>query len=158
MVLKRKISNIDTQVLRLNLYQLLCYFTASERIAKNKTFINLIDEFQDEQITILLITIASIVRTIDNRNNRYLIRYLDKTKCGFLIKNEKTISLDLRDACNKILHADTFKVDIFNIDNTRQIKPYINLYGKGQDGIEWRAKIDIFDFVDVINGYVVSFF
>jgi len=159
MVLKRKVNNFDTQILRLELYRLLCYFVASEGIANKTEISNLVGEFQDDQITIGLISIASMIRIIDDRNKRYLEKYKNKTICGYLIdKNNKKIELNLRMACNKILHANQIKFDILSRDNTMQIKPKINLYGKEASGSEWMTKIDIFKFVDVINGYVLLFF
>jgi hypothetical protein len=155
MIIKRKVHKFDTQTLRLELYRLLCYFMTSEHIADKESLSPLIDDFQDDQIVITLITIASTVRFIDDSNGRYLTRYKGKTKFGTKIDSQgKKHNLDIRDACNKILHAEEIKFEIFNKQNFRKIKPKINLYGKELDGSRYRAKIDILNFVDIIDGFV----
>jgi hypothetical protein len=56
--------------------------------------------------------------------------------------------LDLREACNKIIHADLFNWIVFGTSETNNegLAPRVNLYGK-RGKKKWRASIDILKFI-----------
>jgi len=142
----------DTQTLRLELYRLLCYFIASERLAKEEPiFEEFLDEFQKDQIKTILITTAITVRVIYDRDRKHLKEF---TKCGKLHigsgRKKEVKNLDLREACNKIIHAEDIKFELFDKDYPKKIKPFVNLYGV-QEKVRWKAIINIIEFVKKIE-------
>jgi hypothetical protein len=85
---------------------------------------------------------------------------LDREHCGLLWsnwKNRKKKSkkvLTLREACNKIIHADDVRLNLVIPDAKRNpdeeggyIRPNVYLYGK-QGSNAWRAKLSIMDFIE----------
>jgi len=81
-----------------------------------------------------------------------------KTNCGKLYPNwprqkKKVEVLSLREACNKIIHAETMNEDLVVPDRARNpdyegayLRPRVYLYsGKGKQ--HWRAILSIVDFV-----------
>jgi hypothetical protein len=147
----------DNQILKFELYKLLCFIKADEFIENEASrFYDLIAEFSDDQIILLLISIAINVRIIDDRDKNYLTKY--DTGCGklYINVNKTKKPLDLRNACNKIIHAKKIRYEV-NKDNKRL--PFIHLYGneknyKTRIDEKWKATIDLYKFIEVINNYV----
>ena len=112
----------DVQAFRLDLYRLLCCFYASggfSRLRDTGDFSarelgEVGGEFEEFEITRLLVSIAASVRVIQDRD-RELFKKL-KTNCGRLIPDlrhpRKYEPLPLREACNKIIHAKRFNFDV----------------------------------------------
>ena len=93
-----------------------------------------------------LIYSAIKIRMIDdqywtNKSNRIY----DK-RVGDLIIESKTLELDLREACNKIIHADKIKF-YKDFNNHKNIIEYA---GKDQKNNDWVANINISEYC--ING------
>lgn len=59
--------------------------------------------------------------------------------------------LPLIQACHKILHASDINFDLTDTRNIRSgwLRPYVWLHGEKQ-GVHWRAKINIFKFIEAV--------
>ena len=147
----------DTQVLRLELYRLLTSILASEHAHEDSSHITLFHEFQEDQIIISLITIATTVRIIDDREQRYLNRF--NTECGQITtwrnKKRETGTLKLREACNKIIHAKKVRFEIFDASNRQRLKPIIHFYGV-QDQKKWKATLELLEFIEKVEAFVYT--
>ena len=124
-----------------------CYHLAAMAIASRQirevfipptdADIHLFYAYEDQEIHQALIYVAIQLRMIDDiliQNNRN--REFVETEIGFL--NETDI-LTLRDACNKIIHAEEIEVGLPS-------SPEIILHGS-KSGDPWKAKFAILDFV-----------
>lgn len=147
----------DTQVLRLELYRLLTSILAGEHAYQDSNHITLFDEFQEDQIIIALITIATTVRIIDDREKRYLNRF--NTECGQITtwrnKKRETGILKLREACNKIIHAKKVRFEVFDSLNSERLKPIVHFYGV-QDKKKWKATVELLKFIEKVEGFVYT--
>lgn len=135
----------------LELYRLLTIFLASKNFAALLTnypgegldpFYKL-QEVESDEITRLLLSLAITARVIDDREQR--VFELIGSNCGELQKDiTKTESepLDLREACNKIIHAKKVRGDIDKVDGQTYLNGYMYLYGE-HGKTKWRAKLDI---------------
>jgi hypothetical protein len=147
--------HIETQNVRLDLYRLLSAFFASQEFANLSTgdgaydpIGSLADEFEESEIVRTLISIATSMRIADDQNNHYLDRY--NTDTGVLITDlnqpDQTVMLNLREACNKMIHATAVKFDIDENENFNEyLNPTIYLYGEKR-GVRWKAVLRISDF------------
>lgn len=108
-----------------------------------------IQEVEEDEITRLLLNLAITARVIDDRQDR--IFELAGSNCGQLEKRQKDGSvlnvevLNLREACNKIIHAAKVRFDIEEEAGQPYLNPYIYLYGE-QNGKSWKAVLDIIAF------------
>ena len=105
----------EMETTRLDLYRLLNQFLASEHISNlceddawfNEA-IGHLDHYFENETTRILLSSAVLARVIDDRDNH--LKDFD-TKCGELITDltnpNNVIDLNLREACNKIIHATT---------------------------------------------------
>ena len=152
----------DEDTLRLDLYRLLSCFYASADFARlalregsREKVAELAGDYQEFEVTRLLVTIAATVRVVQDRDKDIVPNV--KTKCGSLFPDagsRKSKPLSLRDACNKIIHARKFNFDVRKIrirdgHITRiqhALNPVMHLYGE-QDGVHWKATLDILGFV-----------
>jgi hypothetical protein len=152
---------LDPEPLALDLYRLLCMVVADRPIAKlserSWALPFLQDRYRRSEITHALVSSAIALRIwLDQRDSREYDNF--KTKCGKLYPNwpkqkNKVDNLTLREACNKIVHADDIRFDIVVPDrahnpdeNGNYLRPHIYLYGvKGNR--RWRAKLSIIEFV-----------
>jgi len=147
----------DVEITRLDLYRLLNQFLASKVLSeycKKDQWLNhamySLDHFFEIEATRILLSSAVIARVIDDRDNH--LKKLD-TSCGDLIPDldfpEKTVVLNLREACNKIIHATTIKydveVDVHGYDQ-RHFNPCIYYYGS-RNGKKWKAILNVVDYV-----------
>lgn len=138
----------------LELYRLLTIFLASKNFATLLTndpgvgfdpFYQL-QEVESDEITRLLLSLAITARVIDDRENRVL--ELIGSNCGEFqrdIQKSDTEILDLREACNKIIHAKKKRCDIDEINGQTYLNPFMYLYGE-QGPKHWKAKLDIVSF------------
>ena len=154
----------DYSLIQLDLYRLLCYFTASKVIVdisrkyENNLFNDSLRlEYEKSEISRIIINLAIIARNeLDNNNQAKSILYSDKLNIvGSISKNNDTdnIDLTLREACNKIIHCEYINWDLENpksISDYDGLNPFIYLYGNYMDQ-EWKATLNIFDF---INNYL----
>ncbi len=138
----------------LELYRLLTIFLASKSFATLLTnfpgegfdpFYKL-QEVESNEITRLLLSLAITARVIDDREQRIFERV--DSNCGELQRdvNKSNIeTLDLRKACNKIIHAKKVRGDIDEIKGQTYLNPFIYLYGE-HGTKNWKAKLDIVSF------------
>ena len=105
-----------------------------------------IQEVEQDEITRILLTLAVTARVVDDRERR--VFELVGSNCGTLQKDlsAQTIDvLDIRDACNKLIHAQTVHFDIEKLGIQSFLNPFIYLYGIFH-GKSWRAKLDVIKF------------
>ncbi len=153
----------DTQILRLDLYRILCHFFASRNFAELSTgdaawnpIAELADEFEESEIVRILVATSIYFRIFLDQNS--LRGDPSGADSGLLTpdlsKPDQSQTLDLREACNKIIHARDVRFDVDYFDG---YKPYLNpelhLYGD-KSGVKWKAVIRIVDFVRDINIYL----
>jgi len=144
--------NIENAILEL--YRLLTIFLASKQFAALLTkypgegfdpFYKL-QEVESDEITRLLLSLAITARVIDDREGRVFESV--GSNCGELQKDTDKPDvevLDLREACNKIIHAKKVRGDVDEIDGQTYLNPFIYLYGEyGKK--TWRVKLDIVSF------------
>lgn len=153
----------DPNAFRIDLYRLLTCFYSSITFARFGAHIDsdvvrdLQGEFEETEITRLLVSIAVSSRIMDDRDKRRTEKFT--LECGRLIpdlsKPETTEPLTLREACNKIIHASKFNWDAECLDKedarlpyptTRYVSPRMYLYGK-KGTQEWKAELDVTEFV-----------
>ena len=155
----------DVEIIRLDLYRLLNQFLASPLLSDmcdkdahlNHAMYSL-DHFFEIEATRILLSSAVIARVIDDRDN--MLKEFD-TGCGELIPNldnpNHILDLNLRGACNKIIHAKTIKYDIevgIQGYDQRVFKPYIYYYGsKGKT--KWKATLNVVDYIKRYTDNVV---
>lgn len=143
------------------LYQLACIFYGSQGFGafgdKYEWNNDLRRRFQEAEINRLLISIAASVR----RRNEDVFALPDEEKTyrgigqgqtpdsvGVLIKNiaesDKEYKLTLRDACNKIIHANKLNFD-YNEEVPRAggvLNPVVHCYGV-LSGKKWKATLNV---------------
>ena len=151
----------------LEVYRLLAIFLSSKNFADLITNypgegfdpIFKMQEGVEDEITRILLNLAIIARVIDDRETRILGSGM--YGCGeFQEKIEgATISpLGLREACNKIIHANKIRYDVENVNlSTTYLNPYIYLYGTSHNGKEWKATLDVVKFSKQYASFVSQF-
>ena len=154
----------NTQATIFELYRLMAIFFSSKKFAELRTGngerfdpITKIELGIEDEITRILLAIAITARVIDDRAGHGF--NIADASCGTLVRNTanvQLINLDLREACNKIIHAERVH---FDVDETEALQPYLQpfiyLYGH-QHNNEWKATIDVIEFaktyVTCVNG------
>ena len=151
--------NLDLKYIRLDLYRLLCYFESSKQISLLKESDDyffakkLSHEFMYDEISRILLSCAGIIRIIDDESEEDDDEFEEDLEeknpffCGTLEYKKKNYLLSLRDACNKIIHAQKINFDIEQIGENKYFLPKVFMYGYRQKE-EWKATIDIPKFVD----------
>jgi hypothetical protein len=138
----------------IELYRLLAIFLASKNFAKlcknypGEGFdpIHKIQEVEEDEITRILLSLAITARVVDDREN--IVFEQVSAGCGTIQKDilsEEVETLDLREACNKIIHAKSVKYDVEELNVQIYLNPFIYLYGSFQ-GKQWRVNLDIIKF------------
>ncbi len=101
----KPIANIT--IYRLDIYRLLSLLWADEKITKNDILQSLSNDHCESEVNRLLILTAVVTRQIlDNANDKY--KAIEGKKCGKFWHNypdEGDKHLDIRKACNMIIHA-----------------------------------------------------
>ena len=132
---------IAAEALDLELYTLGALFASRERIdkigKKRQRFRFLQDTFEFSELSRRLISVAVMLRShIDNRDAKA------DTSVGNFI-DETNRCLTLREACNKVIHAEDIE---FGCTESGQ-EAKIRLYGtRGEQA--WTVEIDIYDFIE----------
>lgn len=150
----------------LELHRLLALFLASKSFAALCTNypgegfdpIYKIQEVEEDEITRLLLYLAITARVINDREDS--VFELSGSNCGQLEKNgrDKDIEiLDLREACNKIIHAKKVRFDVEKDGEQTYLNPFIYLYGE-QNGKSWKATLDIVAFSKEYVSLVYEYF
>ncbi len=150
----------------IELHRLLAIFLASKNFAKlcknypGEGFdpIHKIQEVEEDEVTRILLSLAITARVIDDREDR-VFGFLG-SDCGTLQKNTENLeaeTLELREACNKIIHAKTVRFDVEELNVQQYLNPIIYLYGSTQ-GKEWRAQLDVIKFCKEYVSIVCKFY
>ncbi|MBW3696118.1 hypothetical protein EK599_10445 [Vibrio sp. T187] len=108
----------------------------------------------EPEITRLLISTTAIGRVIDDRESFLLSK--TSNYCGSIEVDGTSSPLNLREAFNKIIHADSFSLVIS--DNSAQfehLSPEIILHGK-QRSKEWNAHLDIVKYVREYSRHLIG--
>lgn len=137
-----------------DLHRLLAIFLASRHFAElcerypGEGFdpIHKIQEVEMDEITRILLNLAVTARVVDDREGR--VFELIGSNCGSLQKdlsNQETDVLEIREACNKLIHAENVRFDTEELGVQRYLNPTIYLYGTLQ-GKRWRAQLDVIKF------------
>ena len=144
-----------TETAILELYRLVAIFLASKNFAalrkgdpgEGHDSIYKLQECEEEEVTRILLVLAITARVIDDRESR--VYELVGTNCGMLQRDTSRSAeeeLTLREACNKIIHANKVRVDMEEDDKgQRYLNPYIYIYGQ-QGRAEWKATPDVIRF------------
>jgi hypothetical protein len=105
-----------------------------------------IQEVEEDEITRILLNLAVTARVVDDREER-VFEFVG-SNCGTLqkdLRNQETDVLEIREACNKLIHAETVRFDVEELGVQRYLNPIIYLYGSLQ-GRHWRARLDVIKF------------
>ena len=161
---------IPGQVLRLDLYRLVCYFQTSEYLATLSDggdfcpWQGLRDEFQDSEIMRILLQMAVAIRFIGFGQADQMKSQRDvlEESVGLLFKSVTDSApepLQLREACNKIIHAHNIVLDSKGSGNpyTHFVKPKIFCYHDFNQKEGWKAEIDLLPFVEVCDSLAQLF-
>jgi hypothetical protein len=148
--------NLET--LRSELYQLLATFLASKPIAEaassehehTKQMLD-VQNIENDIVARLLLSISVTLRVLDDREEGKL--EMLSLYCGILTKNQNnpadsTGGMTLREACNKIIHADEVELDRSPLAAAHaHLNPYVYLSGSTQQGKPWSASLNVVQFV-----------
>ncbi len=146
----------NTETTFLELHRLLAIIFASKNFAELRTGngetwepIEHLQQYEDDEITRILLAVSITARVIDDRNDKILD--LVARDCGRLFEtNEQGTTetgLSLREACNKIIHAQKIRFDVSETETTQTyLNPIIYLYGERRKGQEWKAVLDVISF------------
>jgi hypothetical protein len=162
---------LGTHDLRQNLYRLFCYFYASQSLfdyADEDTggnFVELRDDFEEMEIQAALVAVAVRLRIVEQEYRNICDLKEFGIAAGVLqqdIKTKKEEPLSLREACNKIVHADNIQFDRTFLDDQLgtfgALNPWVIIYGEKwnkKTKQQWRAKLEIKPFVN-LGGLVCS--
>jgi hypothetical protein len=109
-----------------------------------------LQECQEDEISRILLLLAITARVVDDANNQPLD--LIACSCGTLVQDTSrpdiTEPLELREACNKLIHASRRR---FDVEHNERGRPYLlpNLYLYGTKGrLEWKATLDVLSFAE----------
>mgnify|MGYP006081878151 CR=1 FL=1 len=105
----------------------------------------------------ILLHLAITERVIGDREKR-AFKSLG-SDCGThqndTLKPESDI-LDIREACNKIIDAETVRFDMDDLGEQKYLNPIIYLYGSQQKK-EWRAQLNVINFCKDYASLVMRF-
>lgn len=148
--------NPNTETVILELHRLLAIFLSSRSFAElregtGETWepISHIQQWEDDEITRILLAVAITARVIDDREEN---KVFDKAgDCGTLSETGTNANPDkpltLREACNKIIHAQKVRLDLSETEACQSyLNPIIYLYGQKMNGVKWKATLDIIEF------------
>ena len=159
------------QLLRLDLYRLISYFQASEMLAVLSTgedfcpWQALRDEFEGPEIIRILLQTAASIRFIARANSDDDTRLEDRgerEEVGVVFKaigKSETLPLTLKDACNKIIQAESIVLDTNgDADPYREfLKPRVLCFEQSAAISGWKAEVNIIQFVEVASSLASLF-
>ena len=104
-----------------------------------RSLAHLASEFEDDESTHLLLSVAIAVRTALDRETE-----LAELTCGELTDASGARPLTLREACNKAIHAQKIRADV-ELDGRRVVRqnPIMHLEGEMPGGKWWAARLDL---------------
>jgi hypothetical protein len=117
-----------------------------------------LQQVEEDEISRILLTLAITARVVDDANNRPL--NLVAGACGILVPDthnpDVSRPLDLREACNKLIHAERRR---FDVEHTEEGRPYFmpTLYLYGLRGrTQWKATLDVIAFAKEYTSCVAA--
>jgi len=146
-------SPVAAEALDLELYQLACTFAASqefERVAARLPRVRALRHtFELSEAARRLIAVAVTVRSnmdASGSSSRTAGEAVVGTLVPDLAVPAQTEPLGLREACNKVIHADTVDFRPSTDSPDSPLESVLHLFGtKGKQ--EWRAELDVLAFV-----------
>jgi hypothetical protein len=151
--------DFDLEPVFIDLFHLLSIFLADERLASTlqdtEDPLWKLCSYGEREVTRILVNSAIIGRIIDERDGFFLPK--DRGVCGELIpdvkKREKRTPLPLREAFNKIIHAEEFELIIENTDKEfANLRPIFILHGK-KGRVRWETTLNIVEFIREYTRY-----
>lgn len=147
---------IAAEALDLEIYKLYCLYTSSSilhGLVRQFPNINwLLETFEQSELSKKIISIAVIIR---NQEDTRITKKSKDSIVGELIPDEhnpiNVEKLNLREACNKIVHAldINFQPGIAHLTETTPLSEIMEFGGEFR-GKNWIAKIDILKFLEAI--------
>ncbi len=141
----------NTGTVLVELYRLLAILLARKSFDELRKNASLRDAFThlqqygNDEITRILLVVAITARVIDDREKK--VFDLVAGDCGNISETGKDKGLSLREACNKIIHAQKLRFDQTEPDDKEKLlNPVIFLSGYSSSGTEWNAKLDVIAF------------
>ncbi|HHL4081431.1 hypothetical protein [Burkholderia sola] len=150
----------NIQATYIDLHRLLAIFLASKEFAERieatqghnaelRDPLFVLQECEEDEISRILLSLAVTARAVDDAHNQVL--ELVAGVCGTLTRDlttpDATIALELREACNKIIHADYWHFDLEANERGRSyLTPTMHIYGRTQGGRNWKATLDVVEF------------
>jgi hypothetical protein len=161
---------LDNAIVRRDLFYLLTMFAGCEPIMKLRRDLLdvLYNDLFESEIAHRLATTASFLRARDDYideeierrgsddETRTWARKLRSKHCGTLRKDatsSRTVPLDLREACNKIIHSREYVFRIAGEDTARHITPFLDLHGRSNGGQKWHAVLDVLCYIEIGMDY-----
>jgi|WetSurMetagenome_2_1015567.scaffolds.fasta_scaffold293562_2 hypothetical protein len=152
----------------LHVYRLLCCVLASKQIvsledgSSQRPLNTFVLAQEQAEISRLLISVASFFRIKSDDGSWMHGFWLHK---GFIgvgdlvedMANPAAVSqLDLREACNKIMHAGTihFDVEVDAATGAKYLNPLVYLYGK-RGKVNWKAILNVVEFCKAAGNVIV---
>ncbi len=147
------------QSVRLELYRLACHFLSSKALRDLSDgsdwcpYQPLRDEFQRSEIMRILLYVAISGRHLgDKLRDLGNLEFMEKVSVGVLIESlaaPKAKALNLRECCNKIIHAKQVVLSERLSGNPYRayLRPAITLYSDDVRKVGWKAQIDVEKFV-----------
>lgn len=117
-----------------------------------------LQQVEEGEISRILLTLAITARVVDDANNRALD--LVAGACGTLVPDTRNPAdsrpLELREACNKLIHAERRRFDIEHTEDGRPyFTPTLYLYG-AQGRLQWKATLDVIAFAKEYTSCVTA--
>ena len=161
----------DTTLMMSEAYRLICVFGGSREVERVRSRFHDHDSFPPidgpskwirmlelSEASRLLLSLAVILRnTLDTSNDTSeSYSHLVRTEVGQVrVLNKpraKVKSLEVREACNKIIHAMNINFDFTNRSNicAGRLRPFVHLYGEREtrrntESEKWKATVNILD-------------
>ena len=148
----------DMRKVKTDLFHLISIFLAdaqyAEAIENEQDPLWSIASLGEPEITRLLISTAAIGRVIDDRESFLLSK--TSNYCGSIEVDGVSSPLNLREAFNKIIHADAFSLVISDSDSEfEHLSAEIMLHGK-QRSKDWHVNLDIVEYVREYSRHLTS--
>lgn len=145
----------------LELYRLAAIFLASVKFAEIRGPsedvdhpINKLQIFEADEIKRILLIVAVAVRVLDDHHERLADLFV--YPCGKFTENGKAKELTIREACNKIIHADEIEIPTCTSDNGNQfLSGIVILHGRSLNPRKvWIGHMNVQDFVRETSQYI----
>lgn len=150
---------INSSAIQIAVQRLLSIFLADNKLQKLYTegyfqgSWSIVEEIKEEQIIHLLLEIATLYRTEEFKfpNNQYVKNEQNKLIVGRLHEpqNAPAIDLTMKEACNKIIHAETLNFNVNKLPKFERnyLTPKLFIYGTHRKK-PWKAILDIILFCE----------